>query len=82
MEFACECLSKMNANIPETKYIKKEITHEKPLQKAILDISWQLEAHGIKPNVEIIEKIVKKYTKDGITKYTSQMENGLLYIKK
>lgn len=81
-EFVCECLSKMNANIPETKYIKKEITHEKPLQKAILDISWQLEAHGIKPNVEIIEKIVKKYTKDGITKYTSQMENGLLYIKK
>lgn len=81
-EFVCECLSKMNAKIPEIKYITKEITHKKPLQKAILDISWQLEAHGIKPDLEIIQKIIKDYTKDGITKYTTKMENGLLYIQK
>ena len=81
-EFVCECLKKMNAKIPQITYIQKEITHQKPLKQTILDIAWQLEAHKIKPDSKMIEKIAKKYTKDNITTYTTKMENGLLYIKK
>ncbi|RAX52988.1 hypothetical protein CCY99_06360 [Helicobacter sp. 16-1353] len=56
-----EYLESLGLEVPPVHFITKTIHHRKTLESAVADASWQLEAHEVTPNIELIKEVSLKW---------------------
>ena len=75
-------LKELNIELPEVKFITKNINKKKNFQDAISDAVFQLEMHNVEPNNSLIKDIItNKWLHNDMVEYVNLMEIGMMYIK-
>lgn len=75
-------LKELNIELPEVKFITKNINKKKNFQDAISDAVFQLEMHNVEPNNSLIKDIItNKWLHNDMVEYVNIMEIGMMYIK-